>query len=1166
MWTPRRILLYTLCLFGFSLSYLGYSATSVGRMDGLPPLPEAYWPEKGDPGIFHPVTRAPITEKIKQAFGPKCEELKRPIRLDMSSRNMVLCADEFRVAKGRVVLTPISIAVFGKARGDLPVEINTLSGMVCWLTFDRPVSSFSEIGSRKLVEAEIQGKINLFNNRRKPARDDDLHVWIPTGPLYYREKDHLIWTHDVVKLWDYKSKPKPHTITGRGMEMELHADGGPRDGKPAGRKQAKEGVSGVNWVKLHSNVEMYLYVDGKNTLVSAGKPGAAPPAIRPDGPGKGKPAAEPEKATLHITTEGPFRYDIQEHHDLATFEVPPPGARPLTTPQHVQVVRTCERQVNGQKRTQADILTCARLVLQLKRRDSGAKPPAGAKEPKEEKAGEGIEVETVHATGTGKNVVLTSDAERLEAHGCDFFHDASKGVTLLKGDPEVDVLKEDSEIHARELHIQDVKPLGPLPSSISPVQNTGSGQPAPKPRQDIHAKGPGWIRMVDNKPAATNPVVASPVAPPVLPPPGAKPAAPAGPKVTRAFWDTLLTSTQEGGEDLLTLTGNARFVDEQTGQSLKADILKVWLEDADKGQSTPAQGATGGRKPRHLEATGNVVARSREANIHDTSRLVVWFKDVPPETHLPPPGIDAPVKKSPAAKPAAAPHGARPGAPPGAKPAPTAVTTAPAEAGAPARPGQPAVGAGLPPADAPPPPRPFDMSARTVEAKVLRSPIKSTIDELWCEGRVEVHQDPAKPGEHGTQITGDTLKMTARGADLYYLVVTGDLGLLDVGGIKLRGPEINIDQYTNKAWVYGDGSMTLKSATNFQGEKLTKPEDLDVIWHKSMLFNGSSAEFYGNIQGEQAKARLTCEVLHVFFDRKISLREGNKSDEPAKVKSMMCSKDVRVEDSTCDEKGKLVKVTKLACPGLEMEALEPDDEAPAAGKPAAPAGKTSGGNKVHVSGPGNVRIWEPGDANDPTGLPGGKPAPAAPAMKPAGPAKAPPGGKVKPGKAKGEPQMKLTYVEFQKRMDANNKTNTVQFWEKVRVLNMPAPRPDVPVNLDTILTSDLPEGAMFMRSDYLKVFDHVTDGKPNKEMEGRGNVFVQSREFYAYADFVTYNQQKDQVIFYGPKNGYATMYKQDVRGGRASVLVGKKIIHQRGGETQVLGSPAVQGSVAPTPR
>jgi hypothetical protein len=125
-------------------------------------------------------------------------------------------------------------------------------------------------------------------------------------------------------------------------------------------------------------------------------------------------------------------------------------------------------------------------------------------------------------------------------------------------------------------------------------------------------------------------------------------------------------------------------------------------------------------------------------NVHDTGRLVVWFKDVPPETHLPP-GTAVPSKPAVQAPAQTVPGGSKseplvPGTPrplPGGPEKPAQLTS-----------GKPA-GPTLAAPDNRPPPRPFDLTARSVECWVLRSPIKSTMDQLWCEGSVHVKQDPA---------------------------------------------------------------------------------------------------------------------------------------------------------------------------------------------------------------------------------------------------------------------------------------------------------------------------------------------------------------------------------------------------------------------------------------
>ena len=876
MWTPRRILLLGCCFVAFFTMYIGYAHTQVGEIDGLPPLPEEYWPVGGEqpaPVSDPRLTVSRLDVRLKEAFGADCKEQKWPIRLEDHRRNMLIAAEQFQIREGKVYLTPLSIALYGKKKGDkLPVEINTIRCEVAILTFDRPVSSPSEISSRKIAEAELNGRIEIVSNRSRPQRDQDLKVLIPNGPLFYREATHHIWTEAVVTLEDYKAQP-PHVIRGQGMDMELITDA-TQQPKSAARKPGKDSISGVKWVSLNSSVDMVLHLEGQGGLMGATPGGTAKPAApvpAANGPAK--------KSKLHIKTPGRFLYEMFGDHDLATFQVQPVGpvvVGLIDKPKHVETVRT---NPDGKE----DILICHQLTLRLRRKASAeeggkakaAKPGGGDGQI------EGSEIESMSAladfTRPSSQVVLVANSEdNLSATGRDFYHSAPQGLTILKGQP-VMVDRKDFKINAPEIRIQNVTPTA------------APGKAPPKPYQNISATGPGDLWLVEKKEG----------------------------KRTQANWQKLLTSTRDGDQDLLTLTGAAKFVDEAVDQTLRADTLKVWLDLPDAKQASDrTAGISSGRKPRHLEATGNVVARSKDMNIHDTGRLVVHFTDEAPQAVLP--AVSAATAPRPGVTPAQPTSG---GPIPSRVPTgPMKPTTAPAVPGATTLAG-PALGVPNAPAEA----RPFDLTARNVEAKVLRSPSKNTIDQLYCDGNVVVRQDPAKAEEKGTEVEGDTLRMTAGPDGGYFLVVTADadnLAKLTTDKIFIMGPEVNINQTSNKAWVYGGGAMRMESRTNFQGEKIDKAVPLTVQWEKSMIFNGESAEFMGNVTAEQEKSRLACQHMQVKFDKPISLKQGNRTDQSPQVSQMLCDNDVRIEERVFTGP-LLTKYTRLEGPVVYMTAHEP---------------------------------------------------------------------------------------------------------------------------------------------------------------------------------------------------------------------------------------------------
>jgi hypothetical protein len=444
---------------------------------------------------------------------------------------------------------------------------------------------------------------------------------------------------------------------------------------------------------------------------------------------------------------------------------------------------------------------------------------------------------------------------------------------------------------------------------------------------------------------------------------------------------------------------------------------------------------------------------------------------------------------------------------------------------------------------------------------VLRCGDRNQLDKMWSQGNVHVRQEPAKPDEKAVDIRGSTLQMVAHPEGNELVVIGGsgdsadnnDCAQLQMDKIYIIGPEVNIDQATNRAWVHGAGAMMMESATNFQGAKLDKTVPLTVHWHDDMFFNGEYAEFLGSIQADQENALLMAERLQVYFDRPISLKEGNRGDQPAKVRNLLADKNVRVQDST-KEHDQLVKYQQITGTYLVMDTLAPDE-----GAPRGPDGKAKEANKVTVSGPGDVRILQRG-SDDPAASPGrtAAGAPGGVVGTPVSVPKAGPERRPGPGNKPADETMKMTYVTFLHRMDANSKTNTAKFWGAVRVLNFPCDNPHEEIDIDAIIGRELPAGMMFLRAGRLEVLDQPENGRPNQQMKAFDHVRVQGKEFLGEADEVSYEEQKDLVIFKGTRDNPATLVKQETKGQKLQTMSGVKIYYRRStGEARVEGADSI---------
>jgi len=1100
MWTPKRVLLLVAGIAVFLTGYEVY-AYFLGGIDGLPPLPVAFlrMPGEGLQAPLPPPRESDADRKLRQAFGPECEEVKRPIKLDVRSRRMVLATNEVNIGDepdGRVRLKDFSLAIYGNNAGDAAYpEINTIKSGIAFLTFDQPVSNPMEMSNRKIVACELREYITITNNRRTPQKNDDIEVRVltETTPLFYVDKLNKIWTDGLVKLEDTQTRPQPTVIWAKGLDLYLNRDNAKspaKAGQPAPRSRG-DTISGVDVVALRSNVEMHLWVDGGSGFLASGDkeqkpkdPGADTKGAARSGADRAKPG-EAEKSQVVIRTNGPFRYFVPR--DLACFDSPAANNRDpgdqdfedqvVVTRVHPQVVIPADvaalvghtgfavdagvligaRELPD--RNLFDTVKCDHLELQFRR-----KANVDAKTAHDDQSSE-KEIETAFASApAGKEVELVSEKEALEAHGKELFYfcatPARGPQTVIKGEPMI-ALKQNNKIKARELHMVS-------------ADHKGEGQRA-------FAKGPGRIDLWDKKTQSYP---------------------------QHAVWrDTLTTIKEKEGDrvyDQFTLIGDAAFVDDEHDQDLRAQRIQVWLEPSDHTPAADSQAqmnetlpGASGQRPHKLEAFDHVKTRSPDLVIHDADHLIVRFKDAPPA-----------VQQLPDALPPAA-AGPSP-VPPVASPQPVDQSGA---GGAPV----------AQPKQNPPAPnkskKVIELWGRSVAAYVLRAGPRNDLQELVTEGAIHVHQEGSSAEDKGVDIKGETLNLIHHALG-DTLIVFGDSrgpAELQFGEMFITGPKVTINQKDNTAEVVGVGAMNMPSNTTFEGGKPSKPGTrLTVHWNQYMLFEGKVANFHGGVVAYQDDASLRSKALEVTLDRVVSFKEGQKGSQQAKVEKLVASLDVYVVDTTRDKEkgGKLVRYQRLVARGLAMN----NQDGP-----------------VIASGPGRVYLLQYGSPDDGTtagGQPGTQPAAAKP--KTAAPRA--------PGP---EEQLNLTRIDFVGNMYSNNKNKdrTTKFWDNVEVYHQPADNPDVQVDPD-----HPPKGGLYLRCNLLTVFSEpLPNGKTNQLMRAEKAVSFRTPEFYGTSDIVKYNEGKDQIIFEGSGGNYATLYQFTTQGAgsRPKEIKGRQILYER---------------------
>jgi hypothetical protein len=1067
VWTAKRIVILVAGLFLFLTGFFVYDFF-LGQFDNLPQLDAKYYPNAVGEGAVRRDGAGEMTadKMLEKAFGPNSPELSWPIRLVMRDKGIALAAGQFEIMPdGRVKLAPFSVAMYSKKTDDGFPEINTIRTRETLLKFDRPVANLAELNSRKIMEAELlplpSDGVLITNNRRTAAKGDDLEIKC-NGALYYSDPKNLIWTDDYVVLVDMQSQPEPTRVQGLGMDMKLSKDASPNRPKPAPGApvaKAKSDASSVEQLTLRSSVRMYLFIDAKSGFLASsddfnagGKTGMPQPM-----PSATAKTAPPERSKVSIQSNS-FTYDLLT--DKAWFEslISKDDVK-LTAPNHVEVTR--EHLIGKEKKL--DHLTCAKLALQLRRKLNPAvrDPRTGDKE-----------IETALATaGPNIEVVLAMNSENLEAYGTELFYrcpDVGSGPqTILRGNANrpVQAVKDGHKIDAAELHL-----IG--------ADKTGEGQ-------RVTAKGPGEIKLLDSKAKGKDPHYPA-----------------------RILWrDTLVSVKEREGlnvYDLITLHGDAWFIDDDQKQNMHGDKIHVWLQNSRDALGNEIQATGANRQKLHkVLAIDNVSVRTPEVVVRRTNRMTITFV---PEVGS---GQTLPMLDDPNVAKEGGPKidpNVDPKPPEGRKPGPVEEK----KQG--------------------PPQKPIELQADSVVVAVSTNGTKKQMQQLVAEGKVYVVQDGDKAGEKKLEIQGHLLKvdhdplgdkLTVHGETKKpNQMKLEDLARLAMGDMKLWGPVVTINQKDNRADVVGFGVLQMPSNSGFDGKR---PEsgnaNMTITWVDKMVFDGKMAEFFGNVQGQQEAARLRCDSMLAIMDRVISFKEGQKENKGAKVDYVQCNHRVYIVDEKRDNRGKILQASIFE--GKQMEVDNGQNSSLLIG---------GGAGRVRHLAPGSSDLGAPGQPVDP--------------------------------KKAGEQEMKLTRIEFKGNMFSKMVTKTskqAKFYDQVEVYHFAAERIDAEMDANRP-----PKNGFYLRCETLNVSTQEVEGKTSQRMHAERNVEIRTENITAFCDTLKYDEAQDQIILEGKDGNPVQLFEKKIDQAQPKkVSAGRILYNRKAGTWQIDKGSVIQSRLAP---
>ncbi|CAN5365860.1 hypothetical protein BH11PLA2_BH11PLA2_42670 [soil metagenome] len=1128
MWTPRRILLLLVALFGVGVVYVGYSKF-LGRFDGLPGLPTKFL-DKDDKALPEPPpVVSPTIARLREAFGDNCPEIGSayPTRLEIREQGIVFAAGMPQIGTEPtrfVRISPLSVATFGKSKPlneRLPGEVNEISTLHSdegILEFDKPIASDRDMltGKAKLIGIEFRsnpdphvtdarnGRIHMGNNQHS-ADPGRAFVMKTTGPLFYRTADHPdslnpalpnVWTMAAVEIVNRDNLPRPlhghslpavpindealagdlvaqmalglhtppPTVTANGMKLFMNRTAEPTPGKVAVKKPG--GSGGYSGIR-----EMILLENVLFSLWTDGGGGFPGSDAKPEKEKDTKLVTEPDIAVTALLgglVDGKTAADRLKNKSL--LRVRTLGAFHYDMPKNrarfeVAAQANANPLIPNNVEVTRHLPIGAKDVLVCQLLDIEFFGPVTGTTPSPvQPKAAGPAFKKL--TATGSYVLIAAATDQVQA----------QGTSLIYENDPVN-RRTVTTLHGAPLSAVRGKSVLIAGASTTPAMLTMTSiDPKPGTKEEkvslTEIAGPGQFDSYDE--------------------------ATGEPSMT-ATWTKSMNQSREVISnmplDRLTFTGDGQFKEAKGTFRLKADVLKLWLKVADK------TAVAGKPTPHMLHGLGNVDGHSDEAIIEKTDFLTVLFQDVPrPVVAVAtPPTVGAAQQPPTLLEPVAA--------------APVAKTKA----------------------------IPMKLSARKVDVLLHRlAPLPKAADSVYelsearCDDRVSVFQESSDPKKYavGLDIKAGVLLMKKRGTghEMTVLGTPQDFAKVRFENTTISGNAVVIDQPNNRVNVDGPGWLRMPSSSGLSGAVVNEKSEMTIHWQTRMKFLGERrwAEFVGQVQAVQAPTQevvsavsyttssVACHEMNVTFDRPVYFNSLKKKDaKPGegdpRVERVVCTpppadgdgvvkpatNTVLLREETFDRiTKKAIKAQQIEAKLLEVFMNEKENM-----------------NVIDATGPGTTRILQLGEKENKQPAPMGVAQPGSPLLvanqKPA------------------EQEMKLTVVRFNGRLALKDKKGIFQtavFRDTVRVAQVPSD------NLNLIIDEfgTPPPRSMFLKcNDTLTVSSYkakVPGAEESRTMEAEGAAEVKTDEYIGMGNTISYDGL--QVILKAYGDGQATLYRR----------------------------------------
>ncbi|MEX0939153.1 MAG: hypothetical protein WDZ59_14930 [Pirellulales bacterium] len=390
------------------------------------------------------------------------------------------------------------------------------------------------------------------------------------------------------------------------------------------------------------------------------------------------------------------------------------------------------------------------------------------------------------------------------------------------------------------------------------------------------------------------------------------------------------------------------------------------------------------------------------------------------------------------------------------------------------------------------PRRTYDIQGRLIQIEMLLAEGASPeVASVTVEGQVAFAEKSTDITTRPLEIVGQRLEVTGAHLPSTHAVISGQPARVISHRMTMEGPEIHVDRAANVVRIDAPGEMSFP-----RNEGAAGADPMTITWQGGMLFDGRTVRYRSGVVAETPQQLMETGILAVTLTRPISFSRPSAADE-IDVARIECQGQTYMENRTT-EGNRQVSLDRIQLRNLIID-------------------RQSG--EIYGSGPGRLVTLRYGDAASISATPGQRVTPS-PNLS-----------------SQSDGESKLNYLEltFLREMRGairepqprQMRLERLTFYERIEAIYGPiATWQD---RLDLNNPGRLRAGDFLLDCDQLTVAQsplQVT-GRPPIELETRGNVRVEGREFLARSHRMTYDQSKDLLTLEGDGTTDAQLWRQD---------------------------------------